>query len=292
MTKHILIDGDILTYRVGFSVESPVYVVNGDIYKRKGYAEAMAKEKGAEVFKRKNIGSFGDLTRNLGMAMKTIFEDNGSRKYTMYLTDTSLAKNFRTEIATVEVYKGNRALVAKPFYYKKIRDLLVKDYNAILISGQEADDALGIAQYEAYRKNKTFEGTVIASIDKDLRVLEGEHYHMVNRTLTNVSKDEALKNFCRQVLTGDATDCVPGITRILKHLGRTEEANSLSYGHYISKANEFFLDHTPKECYDYVINVYEKFGIDKKLVDEVSDLVWIRRNANENFTDWIKNNGL
>lgn len=290
MTKHILIDGDILTYRVGFSVEAPVYVVNGNIYKRKGMAQNAAKEQGADIHKRKNIGSFLDLTRNLNIAMRTMFDDIGSRNFTMYLTDSSLAKNFRTEIATIEVYKGNRAQVAKPFYYKKIRELLVRDYKAVLISGEEADDALGIAQYAAAKRYGNFDSTVIASIDKDLRVLEGDHYHMVHRQIQHVSRDEALKNFCRQLLAGDATDCVPGITRILKHLGRKEDANKLSYSHYLAKAVEYFVDHTPKECYDYVINVYNEQGIDQKLVDEVADLVWIRRNENENFTDWIKTN--
>lgn len=292
--KHILIDGDILTYRIGFSVESSVYVVNNTIYKRKGFAERHVKEHGGEIFKRKNIGSMKDLVRNLQITMKTMFDDIGSNQYTMFLTDSSRQENFRSSIATVEVYKGNRSVIAKPFFYKKIRELLIKDYKAVLVSGQEADDAIGIAQYKASRNapdgSRIFGGTIIASIDKDLQVLEGEHYHMVNRTITTVTYEDALKNFCKQLLTGDRTDCVPGLPGILKHLDRREEANKLIYNHYIQNYVDYSVDHTPKECYDYVVSLYDAHGIDPKLREEISNLVWIRRNENENFSDWIETN--
>lgn len=290
MIPTILIDGDILTYRVGFSVESSVHVVDNIAYKRKGYAEKAAKEKGMEIHSRKNIGTIKELLRNLNVTMTTMFYDIGSKKYKMFLTDSKLAVNFRTQLATLETYKGNRSAASKPFYYDKIREILVDKFNAELISGQEADDALGIAQYEAAAKYKSFDSTVIASIDKDLRVLEGNHYHMVNRSLQYVSKEDALKNFCRQFLTGDRVDCIPGIPKILKIKGDTESANKLIYGHYLAKYNAMALDSTPKQCYDYVVDLYAKYGLTGADLQEVQDLVWIRRNPDENFSDWVKVN--
>jgi hypothetical protein len=289
MERTILLDGDILTYQIGFSVESPMYVVDGGVYKRKGFAERVAKEKGLDpktaIHKRKNIGSVDQMRLNLRMKMKTIFEDLGTRKYRMFITASKVEQNFRNKIATILPYKANRALVEKPFYYKKIREILVNEWKAELIEGQEADDKIGIEQYKLREEMGSFEHSYIASIDKDLRILEGYHYHLNNRNVQYIDADTGLKNFYGQLLKGDGTDNIPGLAKILKIHGREKEANSLIYGRYHKKYLEYCVDHNPEECYNYVVNRYKDFNYGYKEIDEIGNLLWIRRKDNEMWSD-------
>jgi len=280
MTKLILIDGDILTYQIGFSVEAPVYICEGRMYTSRRKAEI--HNKGKDIFKRKNIGSFNQLELNLKMKLKTIFEDIGTNSYKMYITSSNIEDNFRFKIATYLPYKGNRKQ-EKPFYYKKIRDLLINNYKAELIIGQEADDFLGIEQYKQSKKYNSFEGTCIASIDKDLLMLEGYHYNMNNRVIQFIDKETALKNFYGQLLKGDPTDNIPGLSRLLKLKGRKEEANRLSYGKpgYLKNYTKYCIDHCAEECYDHIIGLYESYGFGREEITEIGQLLWIRREEDE-----------
>lgn len=215
-----------------------------------------------------------------------IFDDLGTKNYKMYLTTSKIEKNFRAEIAKTMPYKGNRT-AEKPFYYNKIRKLLVEEYGAILVDGQEADDAIGIEQYKIAKQNGNFEWTYIATIDKDLRILEGYHYHLNSRSLDYVSHEEGLKRFYAQLLTGDSVDNIPGLYRFLVLAGRQPEANKLK-ARYRKTYDEFAIDKTPQECYDYVIDLYKKYGFGDKEINEIGNLLWIRRNEKEIWSD-IKN---
>lgn len=279
MTKLILIDGDILAYSVGFSVEVPAYVCGGRLYSTRKFAEVRAKKTGLEIHKRKNIGSFDQLQLNLKMKMRTIFEDLGTKSYEMFITSNKLEDNFRSSIATLMPYKGNRKDMERPFHYNRIRELLVNGYKAKLVEGQEADDAIGIRQYELASKYNSFEGTYIATIDKDLRMLEGHHYNLNTRNIDYVDAEEGLKNFSGQLLKGDVTDNIPGLSRLLKLKDRKEEADKLSYGRpgYLKRFEEFKVDHNAKECYDYVIGLYESYGFGTSEITEIGQLLWMRR---------------
>ena len=280
--KTILLDGDILVYQIGFSVETPIYVCGGRIYKSRNKCETRSKELGLEIHKRKNRGSWEQVKLNLKMKLKMIFDDLGTTNYKMYLTASGLENNFRSKISTYMPYKANRT-AERPFYYKELRKLLVEKYNAIVITGQEADDAIGIEQYRIRNEQGTFETSYVATIDKDLRILEGWHYHLNTRELKYVNAEDGLKNFYGQLLKGDATDNIPGLTKLLKLKGREEEANKLSYGKpgYLKQYAEFELEHSPQECLDYVVNMYKKYGFGDIEINEIGSLLWIRRNEGE-----------
>lgn len=277
MNQTILIDGDVLVYKTAFSVETPVYVVGGGVYSRKPYAEAAAKAKGLQVKKRVNIGSEKELRTKLDRSLKQMFDDCSTHTYKLYLTAENVNNNYRSQIATYLPYKGNRAQSVKPIHYRRLREILVKEYNAEIIIGQEADDQLGIEQINFRRKLGNYEGSIIATIDKDLKTVPGHHYHFTNRTISFVNEQEALKNFYKQILTGDQTDNIPGLVKLLKLSNREEEANKLSYGHYIKNYEEWSVDKTPQECYSKIEELYKQHGFGKKELSEIGNLLWIRR---------------
>lgn len=283
--KLILIDADILTYSIGFSVQTTHYVCQGSVYKRKGFAEREAEARGLDkvrdVHRHRTVKPFAQCAMNLGMKLKMMFDDLGTHNYRMFITHTSVEENYRDKIATIIPYKGNRADFEKPYYYNKLREYLVKNYKAELITGQEADDMIGIEQYRIAKEKGSFEHTVIASIDKDLRGLEGYHYNLNSRVLDYVDEETASKNFYKQLLTGDNTDNIPGLTKLLKLQGRTEEANKISYGHYLKNFNNYMLEHTAEECYTYVMDSYSHYGFGDKEINEIGDLLWMRREPNQ-----------
>jgi 5'-3' exonuclease len=102
-------------------------------------------------------------------------------------------------------YKANRVSIPKPQHLNAVRRLLIEEWGATLCPGYEADDAIGIASSPE---------TIICSIDKDLRQIEGWHYNFVKDETTEVDRATAIRNFYTQLLTGDSSDNIKGIEGI------------------------------------------------------------------------------
>ncbi len=139
------------------------------------------------------------------LAIEGILEKFPKREFhTLYLTG---GKNYRDDIATMYVYKGNRDPKHKPKYYAELKQYFINSWNAVVTDGIEADDALGIAQWSAKDKS-----TVIVTTDKDLDQIPGWHYNPVTKTLYYVTLEEGDMWFLKQMLIGDkAVDNIPGI---------------------------------------------------------------------------------
>ena len=163
----LLVDGDVLVYRIGYTTESEEEWV------------ALAR-----------INSYID---------EMLF-NSGCSDYTVYLTDSK--GNFRN--ALYPEYKANRTQ-PKPRHYQALREYLVNHEAAEITWGQEADDALGINQNE---------NTIIASIDKDLLMVEGRHFNFVKNEHTVITPEEGTRRFYTQLLTGDATDNIKGLPKV------------------------------------------------------------------------------
>ena len=113
--------------------------------------------------------------------------------------------NFRYDINPA--YKSNRAGKVDPVYREDAKAYLITDYGAVLTDGNEADDALGLAQTS---------NTIVCSIDKDLFQIAGRHYNWRKDEFNTVEPVDGLRLFYRQCLTGDATDGIPGVGGIGK----------------------------------------------------------------------------
>lgn len=101
-----LIDGDILTYRIGFSC---------------------------------NDESFGIARHRLGDTIQTICEELNTEEFELFITGKT---NFRNDYAVTEPYKGNRS-GDKPVHYDALREYML-EIGGVLVEGQEADDAIAI----------------------------------------------------------------------------------------------------------------------------------------------------
>lgn len=126
--------------------------------------------------------------------------------YRLYLTGKN---NFRDTAATIKPYKGNRDPTHKPEHYDAIKAYMIDIWEAEVVHGMEADDAIGIAQYANPDKS-----TVIVSIDKDLNQIPGYHYNPRKQEFYYVTKHAADTFFWKQMMIGDVTDNIPGINGI------------------------------------------------------------------------------
>ncbi len=279
MDELILIDGDILVYQIGFSVESYTYQVGSCFYKTRKTAEQGMRRRGwhnKAIKKHKNYGTWEQAKLNLHVKINTILDDIGSKNYKMFITASGIENNFRYKVATLMPYKGNRAKSEKPLYYDELRNYLVSKYKAVVVTGHEADDEIGIWQYRESKKNGHFNNTIIASIDKDLKMLEGTHYHLNTRVLEYINTAAAYKNWAFQILTGDVVDNIPGLYKIMVLKGMMVDAKALVKSHYIKAFEAYRAEHGDICCLPYVENSYKRFGLEKEL-QEIKQLTWIKR---------------
>lgn len=169
----VVIDGDVIVYRVAWSCEDrktgdvdPWYVCAGRI----------------------------------NTAIEQILERLQTTDYVVYLTG---GRNYRLDI--YPEYKSSRS--EKPKYYRDVRNHLIHKWGAVVTEGVEADDAMAI--------EGTFDAdTVIASIDKDMLQVPCSHYNFVTGKLFKQDEFNGWKCFYTQILTGDSTDDIPGLSGI------------------------------------------------------------------------------
>lgn len=200
----LLIDGDPIVYRIGFA------------------SQKKDKETGLVT---------ADPTSYVLYSCKTFvnsfIEHAEADSFKMFLTGKN---NFRYKVR--EDYKANRKGTEKPVHYQLVRDYLTKHFKAQTVDGMEADDALALSQTK---------DTAIATIDKDLLMVEGKHYNYVKRTWQTVTAEEGEYFFYKQMLTGDKVDNIIGIRGIGE-----------------KKASKL-LDTTPRKDWDKtIIELYKK----------------------------------
>jgi 5'-3' exonuclease len=186
-----LLDGDILPYEIGFAAEW----------------DKDRPTPGFDLVREMLINKIEEICEAVGASGPPV----------IYLSGKN---NFREDIATKKGYKAQRPK-DKPFHFENIRAYLIYVYNATVVDGYEADDALAMAQTE---------DTVICSRDKDLRQVPGWHYswecgaqgelplykvdelgEFWTAKLPKELKGTGYKFFAAQCLLGDGVDNIPGL---------------------------------------------------------------------------------
>jgi hypothetical protein len=182
--------------------------------------------------------------------------------------------NFRKEYGCDKwPYKGQRKETKKPRHLQAIRTYLIEQLDAVVSDNEEADDLMSI--------NAVQNGWGIATLDKDLNGCPGWHYNWRKEKMYYVSENEANRFFYTQLLTGDPTDNIPGL---FKMVGMKATAK-------IKAPLEEMTN--PVEMYEYVRSVYsdgyDKVGMCLDEKEEVLDgwlvrmgrQLWMRREAGE-----------
>lgn len=137
--------------------------------------------------------------------MHRIIHDTGATEYEAFLSGTDSYRK-----ALDPTYKANRTQ-ERPKWLEDLREHLITHWKATVTQYIEADDAIGIAASKAAFCDTSY---VIASIDKDLKQLYGKHYNFVKNEWDFVTPLDAIKLFYKQMLIGDKSDNVYGVTGI------------------------------------------------------------------------------
>lgn len=215
-----LIDMDVLCYAIGFAAQSNEHLLTPRdkryipvVFDKKKDLNKWVKERGIidyEVVTTIIPDPVENALHSVKVFINSILEATGASSYKGYLTGGG---NFRELVAVTLPYKGNREGMVKPIHFQAIRDYLINHWNAEVIEGMEADDALAIEQtnhFKACYSHKDIQ-TVICSIDKDLRMVPGNHYNWNKERRDFVTEEEGMVSFFKQLLTGDSTDNIQGL---------------------------------------------------------------------------------
>jgi DNA polymerase I len=140
---------------------------------------------------------------DIDQLMRRILETTGATEYACYISGSN---NYRYNI--YPEYKSNRKDKADPIYRADANAYLVTEFSATVTDGYEADDGIGIEATRLFNESSPF---VICSIDKDLKMLPGDHYNWRKNIFDHVTPIDGLRSFYRQLLTGDRTDGIRGV---------------------------------------------------------------------------------
>lgn len=238
MGRVAYIDGDVLKYQAGFG------------------SDASAKKQG---YDHEPVEYALHATKVL---INSILDAAGADQYQVFL---SHPVNYREEF--YPDYKMNRDTTHKPHWYNEIHEYLLDSHGALFSEeGDEADDAMGIAQMEALVKD---EETIICTIDKDLDLIPGLHYNFSKTRKENgvyeMEDPECLRLFYTQLLTGDSSDNIPGLFR--------------KTGIKASAQHKMPLEGmtTDREMLAYIRDIYK----DDEFVALMGKLLWIKRERGE-----------
>lgn len=158
------------------------------------------------------------------MAVDRIINDlvnrSGCADYKCYLTTKT---NFRHFL--IDTYKANRADKEPPINLGWCKGLIMKKYNGVACQYLEADDLISLSSSP---------NTVIYSIDKDLRQIEGFHFDSKENEIIHIDSlgtlKQGLKNkiifsgligFYYQLLVGDTSDNILGCGIRESHIYKT-----------------------------------------------------------------------
>lgn len=221
MTARVLVDGDPIVYACGFAAQHSTWFCSfarpdGSLYTDSfdgkkaalAYVDASQHEM-LDAEQRIVAEPVENALSTVRNSLRVISDKTGSDHLEIYLT-ASAGQSFRHRIAKQKPYKGNRK-APRPVYYETIRSYLQGKHGARVVTTREADDELAIQAANCRREKIRY---VIATIDKDLDQISGEHYDYRQHVSYFVDQADADRWFWIQALSGDTTDNIPGCWKI------------------------------------------------------------------------------
>lgn len=267
---HALVDGDIPLYSCGFAAQKNKYSVGyttyGDVVcvdcDNKKEANKIAEQMEGEVFTTIEVEPLANALHNVDTLMNKILETTLSDTFGVFISGKG---NFREGL--VDNYKANRDPTHKPHWYSEIKSHLIRNYGAVVVDGQEADDAMSIAQWASFRDEEA-EPTIICTIDKDLDMVPGYHYNWNKDEIYEVGLLQGTRCFYKQIIKGDkSVDNIDGLYHLTK-----KKATKKVLAPIESMEDE-------KDMWSYVLGLFE--GIDEDVVITNARLLWMRREEDE-----------
>lgn len=177
------------------------------------------------------------ISRLEGMARRC-----GASRIIVHLTKGSSHKGFRYFAATVKPYQAQRKSGRKPKNWQYLRDFLEQyqgeRFTVKIWEQREADDGIAICAYHAATRGKQI---VIATADKDMRMLPGLHMSWVSQAIVadvplhcydligDDGKQYGYKWLLLQLLHGDTADNIPGLEKVVI-LGKAKQCGEVTAG--------------------------------------------------------------
>lgn len=149
------------------------------------------------------------LKADVTQFIKNLLVELSAHEYTMFLS-VPTDEGFRRKLN--ESYKSNRNGLKKPQGHAVVKQYLLDEYDAVIVSELEADDCIGIAATNPYWLDK--EDRVMCSVDKDFLTVPGTFYNWNNQEYHNTTEEEANYMWMLQTLMGDSVDGYKGLPRV------------------------------------------------------------------------------
>ena len=188
-------------------------------------------------------------------------------------------ENFRDELATFKKYKDRPK--DKPHHYNAVKNYIKITYPFLEVDDPLEDDDVLASMSITFQKLAEIDPhaviPVICSHDKDMKQVPGMHLHTDTMELFEVSAVEGLRNFYKQLISGDPTDTIPGIYQI------TGKKNSKEYAKHIDTLEDEY------DMYNFVANLYAtSLGTYREsdldcILWEIGNLLYLKRNWYETW---------
>lgn len=174
----------------------------------------------------------GEARMNALALIEKMRARSGAENVVVHMTAPGCHKGERYLIATVKPYQGQRSGSRRPKNHGYLQDWLMQytgdAFKVKNWKSREADDGIAVCAYHASRQEKPGY-IVIATADKDMRMLPGLHIDWKTHKLVRVmpgdfevygdaegdkpAKLYGSKWFWMQMLMGDAADNIPGLPK-------------------------------------------------------------------------------
>lgn len=199
-------------------------------------------------------------------SIERILESTQATECQVWLSDSS-ENNFRYKL--YPAYKANRP-PERPRWLAMLKTFLSEEWGARVADGQEADDALGIAQ------TNSGGNSIICANDKDMLMIPGKHFNFVKLTYLEQDEISGMRHFYKQCMSGDRVD------NIIK------PAHLKGFGEKKIEAMLGYVD-DPLEMFELV---RDKYNDDAALLLN-GRLLWVRRKEKEiwNFPNTLQETG-
>lgn len=262
----VLIDGDIIQYWASFAGQTTIRDVYQDGEKVASFTSAADRNKWLEDngLKREDVEERvsyqavpeKEVKEIVDTLMEDIVEEFLPTSLSTYLTGED---NFRHSLA--DSYKANRKQ-DKPIHYDTVRRYLIERYNARVVDGMEADDAIAI-------EASTGTGSmVVVSPDKDFRQLPNIMLYDPRTKETRESSEvEALRFLYSQMIMGDRSDNIMGIPKCGEKAAQ--------------RALEGLT--TEKDMYNKVLSMYKEHGLSEIDLTINANLLYLLRKPYEYY---------
>lgn len=218
----------------------------------------------------------GFALSNTNNKLREILNYNWISDFTLYVGGKG---NFRKDI--YPEYKSNRG--KSPAMRKFVYDYILWKYkdNVVVSHNKEAeDDCLANAL-------KNHEQSVIAMCDKDLTTQSGYflNYLKLDKGVHFINKEQAFYNLCCQILHGDSTDHIFGITTITQELKDKYSVKTKSIGKATAEKLLADVEHNKLLMKERIIDVYKlSYGAEwQDKLQFTGSLVFISKRDGEYF---------